>query len=78
MKDYPCFDKYFNSIEIFLSQGKQPRVTVPPFFPDNVKPFMSQADAEALKHLDGRHPNPALYPNLFGWWSMCGRFKPER
>ena len=48
MKDYPCFDKYFNSIEIFLSQGKQPRVTVPPFFPDNVKPFMSQADAEAF------------------------------
>ena len=48
MKDYPCFDKYFNSIKIFLSQGKQPRVTVPPFFPDNVKPFMSQADAEAF------------------------------
>ena len=38
----------------------------------------SQADAEALKHLGGRHPNPAIYPNLFGWWSMCGRFKPER
>ena len=48
MKDYQCFDKYFNSIKIFLSQGKQPRVTVPPFFPDNVKPFMSQADAEAF------------------------------
>lgn len=38
----------------------------------------SQADAEALRHLGGRHPNPALYPNLFGWWSMCERFKPER
>ena len=23
-------------------------MTVPPFFPDNVKPFMSQADAEAF------------------------------
>ena len=38
----------------------------------------SKADAEALKHLDGKHPYPGLYPNLYAWFSMCGRFKPER
>merc|ERR1712227_204865 len=32
----------------WCAQGTQPKVTVPPFFPDSVKPFISQADAEAF------------------------------
>ena len=40
--------------------------------------YPSKADAEALKHLGGKYPNPSLYPNLFGWYSMCGRFQPNR
>ena len=38
----------------------------------------SQADAQALKHLNKKYPNPAIYPNLFGWYSMCARFTPAR
>jgi len=38
----------------------------------------SKADAEALTHLGGKHPNPQLYPHLFAWHSMVGRFKEDR
>ena len=38
----------------------------------------SKADSEALKHFGEQYPNPALHPNLFGWYSMCKRFTDEK
>jgi tRNA-binding EMAP/Myf-like protein len=38
----------------------------------------SKAESEALKHLDGKYPNPNLYPNLFAWHTMAGRFSAKK
>jgi len=32
----------------FFAPGKQPKVSVPPFFPDNVKPYITETEAKAL------------------------------
>ena len=36
----------FTHLTIF--KGKQPKVVVPPFFPDQAKPYISEAEAKAL------------------------------
>lgn len=36
------------------------------------------ADAEAFAKVKDQRPDPRVYPNTFAWYSMVGKFSPEK